>query len=64
MSRKIISLDSYLNIVFKNIMFGDMREHFVSLSMVKIWHETQWGPVNPDGGSSTSRSTFYLGGRV
>ena len=31
MSRKIISLDSYLNIVFKNIMFGDMREHFVSL---------------------------------
>ena len=31
MSRKIISLDSYLNIVFKNIMFDDMHEHFVSL---------------------------------
>jgi len=31
MSRKIISLDSYLNIVLKNIMFGDMREHFPSL---------------------------------
>lgn len=31
MSRKIISLDSYLNIVFKYIMFGDMRKHFVSL---------------------------------
>ena len=30
MSRKIISLDSYLN-VLKNIMFGDMREHFLSL---------------------------------
>ena len=31
MSRKIISLDSYLNIVLKNMMFGDMREHFLSL---------------------------------
>jgi len=31
MSRKIISLDSYLNIVLKNIMFGDTREHFLSL---------------------------------
>ena len=31
MLRKIISLDSYLNIVLKNIMFGDMREHFLSL---------------------------------
>ena len=29
--KKIISLDSYLNIVLKNIMFGDMREHFLSL---------------------------------
>ena len=31
MSRKIISSDSYLNMVFKYIMFGDMHEHFVSL---------------------------------
>ena len=20
--------------------------------MVKIWHEIQWGPINPDGGST------------
>ena len=31
MSRKIISLHSYLDIVLKNIMFGDMHEHFLSL---------------------------------
>ena len=31
MSRKFILLDLYLNIVFKNIMFGDMRKHFISL---------------------------------
>ena len=52
MSRKIISLDSYLNIVFKNIMFGDMREHFVSLIYGQIWHEKQWGTIKPDGGST------------
>ena len=51
MSRKIISLGSYLNIVLKNIMFGNMREHFLSLIYCQIWHEIQWGPINPDGGS-------------
>ena len=52
MSRKIISLGSYLNIVFKDIMFGNMREHFLSLIYCQIWHEIQWGPINPDRGRS------------
>ena len=51
MSRKIISLDSYLNIVLKNIMFGDMREHFLSLIYGQILARNTWGPINPDGGS-------------
>ena len=30
MSTKIISLDSYFNIVFNDIIFGNMHERFVS----------------------------------
>ena len=31
MTRKIITLDLYLNIDLQNIMCGDMREHLLSL---------------------------------
>ena len=53
MSRKNISLDSYLKIVFKNIMFGDMREHFVSLIYGQNLARNTTGTNNPDGGSTT-----------
>ncbi len=28
--------------------------------MVKIWHEIQWGPINPDGGSTTSTPFIFI----
>ena len=52
-SAQIISLDAYLNIVFNDIIFGDMHRQFLDKYLVEIWYKLQRGPINQDGGSTS-----------
>jgi hypothetical protein len=42
-----------LNIVFNDIIFGDMHKHLLVKYLVKIWYKLQRGPINQDGGSTS-----------
>ena len=53
MPAKIISLDAYLNIVFNDIIFGDMHKNFLVKYLVEIWYKLQRGPINQDKGSKS-----------
>ena len=53
MSIKIISLDSYLNLVFNDIIFGDMHEYFISSIYDQNLARNTIGTNKPGRGSST-----------
>ena len=42
-----------MNIVFNDIIFGDMYKHFLVKYLVEIWYKLQKGPIKQDGGSTS-----------
>ena len=46
-------MDAYLNIVFNDIIFGDMHKHLLVKYLIKIWYTLQREPINQDRGSTS-----------